>query len=1656
MVSPPSSPASSPASSPFSLLVREGSDGDLVAVPAPALSSPALPFFGPHSFRWHRRRRARSVSVPLPPRTAAPLCACRCSPADVPCTNDAMPGSDFCPQCALCSRVGAAPSCHCPCLHPAELVSPSAPYAWGDRTPVVFVSYCCGGESLAYACNRLREAPGSVVLAVDVHPRTVALANVSLPPGDLDRLLYAQVSTTCMPTPHLLRSLLSAVGGALPAHVVELECGLPCTTYTTRSGRDSNPHRVSGTLLPRTREGRLADLFRRELFATLQWLRRASPDLSILLEQPLGSLFWRHPEVTAFVAAVGARVVAVDHCVAAVTPADLALGSPQKPSGHLVLGYPAVPDLRCAALRCAHRLPAPLGDYHAHVIQLPGRLSGRRVPGQVRVPARYAARHPEGLHGVVFSLARRAGTLPASAMVSAPAPAPAAVADPDPSFGAPGVRLHRLTPQACVYSAVELHAIFGHVLPAARMAATLNGHLDFRMKRADGSIVCSPDITVDDVTLPGPCHVCTITQMQDVGSRRLHPSVARSRRAAARSSPSAASVSFAPPLALSAMCGGAGGLGSLLLPVSLSAAGPGVPDVDLPEEAETAGSSGSSSSSSSSSEHSPGTAPEGSDADVDAECDVGRPPVFADYPDRLYSRAGALGSTERTFAAMESLPWERRGGRLIHFDVIYPEHASRGRPLKGGVTCYLLGFDLGVQCAMIRPLKHKSDLRRAFKAIAIQQHWPTQGHVAHIVTDGEPALAAALEEAALDMGCSFEVLPAYAPNANRAGAGLVKSLRSAARAYLFEASAHPGAAIDGSFEPFALEQAVQMFNVSAIPAHPLGYSPYRLLHGVPPVFMGVAFGAPLYMHIPKDQRASHVARCEPSGPARSEVVLALGPRSQYSLLPTCLTTRKTRRTSRTLYMAPAGSPPGVFLGSSPAQVSAPMSKLDKVAAAVAHVETVVARSERVAAVARATEAMLNAHDERLLISAGSHLPRAKEYINARCRSLVGVSVATALGMHFPDTSGTVRRYTRKDLDYDIGRDYIRVSLAPDPSATPEELRFDADMSQSAHVASLALSAVSLLSSSESPEPDRAARVDALMAIVAMTDLPWGKYLNGPERDLVIAAWHAELKALVDLGAIEPLERDSPDWHEAVASPRTTPCRVLLDFKRSGQWKARCVIRGDLEDKVAVDGPGFHYFSNVARMSTVRMSALRPGRNVPRPGKVGHRLVSTCDVSNAFLQSDPFPREDRRFLKIRSPIDGSVTYWRHRIPLYGSCSAPARWETTFSTWLTTPESAGGPGFVRGDNEPSVYYHRGRDLLMVLYTDDQFVDGYREDIEWYYGLLRGRFRIKEPQWLSPGASLDHLGVQMFMTDSHLYLSMERYIQSMDVVLQRAGKLIPRRRTPISPSLEITDLRPLGHDKARFFSRALGMCSWLSSTVRLDGRYAFSRIAQYAAEPCYGAYDALIHLLDYYSTTAHLCIRQSLTEPGAWAFFSDSDLCGNAEAACMRRSQLGYVAMCGSAPISWSSKVTTVRFREYDAPAGYSWGRPVVANAGIADNHADVSSAASELYAAGTCVMDVLALSYVASEANVAFPSPFVLQVDNAAAQAFACQRRYAGRSRLRHIDARLEWVRCLRDSALVEVVHVGTHDNLADMFTKALSVRTFTAMRNRMMSFHHIPP
>ena len=74
-------------------------------------------------------------------------------------------------------------------------------------------------------------------------------------------------------------------------------------------------------------------------------------------------------------------------------------------------------------------------------------------------------------------------------------------------------------------------------------------------------------------------------------------------------------------------------------------------------------------------------------------------------------------------------------------------------------------------------------------------------------------------------------------------------------------------------------------------------------------------------------------------------------------------------------------------------------------------------------------------------------------------------------------------------------------------------------------------------------------------------------------------------------------------------------------------------------------------------------------------------------------------------------------------------------------------------------------------------------------------------------------------------------------------------------------------------------------------------------------------------------------------------------------------------------------------------------------------DLSSAASEIYAAATSTQEFMALQYMCEEMNIDFPKPFSLQLDNTSAEMFI--KDTVSKTRLKHIDKRLAWVRLLRD-------------------------------------------
>jgi hypothetical protein len=508
--------------------------------------------------------------------------------------------------------------------------------------------------------------------------------------------------------------------------------------------------------------------------------------------------------------------------------------------------------------------------------------------------------------------------------------------------------------------------------------------------------------------------------------------------------------------------------------------------------------------------------------------------------------------------------------------------------------------------------------------------------------------------------------------------------------------------------------------------------------------------------------------------------------------------------------------------------------------------------------------------------------------------------------------------------------------------------------------------------------------------------------------------------------------DPSDPVYAEAKELAVTGRYLLDIKRNGMYKARGVKHGFKEDKSTADGPGFVYYTHLTKLHTFRMAYFRPNRDT--------RRVALRDIRTAFLQSDEYPPDLVKYLRMWNPITQSEEVFSQKGPLYGENSAPARWENTCAPYYVAE------GFIRGDNERAVFYQPELDLLNLVYVDDNYLDGEEDAVIAGSQLMEDIFDCKELEWLAPDQPLDYLGMELLMDSARMYISMKKYI---NLCLESLGWVdVKTARIPMTKAID-SSTAAVDAGEANRYHRGLGCLSWLNMTARLDIAQAFSRLGQHQANPTESAMDTLKQVYRYLKGTAHYRLSgpihtedrrldQLMHAAGAddhhnWEFYCDSDFAGNTEVENKRRSQNGYVALLNGAPVYWVSKVASVAF----------------ACSEINEAHADVSSSAAEVYCAGNATMDFLNLSYVAEEMNVAFPKPFILQMDNSAAQIFADDTAY--KSKLKHIDCRQEWVKMLRDKQICKCIHVASADNLADLFTKILPINTFERLRDRLM-FH----
>ena len=430
------------------------------------------------------------------------------------------------------------------------------------------------------------------------------------------------------------------------------------------------------------------------------------------------------------------------------------------------------------------------------------------------------------------------------------------------------------------------------------------------------------------------------------------------------------------------------------------------------------------------------------------------------------------------------------------------------------------------------------------------------------------------------------------------------------------------------------------------------------------------------------------------------------------------------------------------------------------------------------------------------------------------------------------------------------------------------------------------------------------------------------------------------------------------------------------------------------------------------------------------------MIAIIDISTAFLQSTKYPEGKVKYVKFKNPITGEMMYFKQFGPLYGEKSAPMEWEDTIAPFI---ESL---GFTRAKNDACIFFHKDTGMIVLLYVDDLYLDGIPSDVMEFHRNLTARFECKELMILEEGRCLDYLGMEISKRHnngvSEVSLTMAAYTRKLVEFLKvdSTHHSMNAVDCPHKDKMNTHDDDDVSLDYAdrKVFMTGLGMLGWLVSCIRGDLAYTYSMIASDMANPTKLSMKRLIWAARYLkgtSTYGGVTKRDMNTSTSQWRHFTDSDQGKDQSTVNKGKARCGQISLANGMPVFYKSKATSV----------------AMAHPSIIEGHADVSSAACEIYGAAQATFNILYLSYCADEMGITFQRPSVLEMDNAAAEVFT--NNTALNSKLRHIDQRQHWVQALRDHNLIKAIHVDTKVNLADIFTKSIDGPIFRTLRDMFL-------
>ncbi|KAG7587833.1 Retrotransposon Copia-like N-terminal [Arabidopsis suecica] len=466
--------------------------------------------------------------------------------------------------------------------------------------------------------------------------------------------------------------------------------------------------------------------------------------------------------------------------------------------------------------------------------------------------------------------------------------------------------------------------------------------------------------------------------------------------------------------------------------------------------------------------------------------------------------------------------------------------------------------------------------------------------------------------------------------------------------------------------------------------------------------------------------------------------------------------------------------------------------------------------------------------------------------------------------------------------------------------------------------------------------------------------------------------------------------------------RPIGCRWVYRIKHNAdgtvdRYRARLVAKGFTQQE------GVDYidtFSPVAKLVTVKLF-------LDLAAKHGWSLTQ-LDVTNAFLHGD---LDEEIYMDLPpgyTPPPGQDlppnAVWKLHKSLYGLKQASRQWNKKFSEVLLRD------GFIQSESEHTLFVKHVNNtfIALLVYVDDIMIASNSDEaVSALKNTLAVAFKLKD---LGPVKYF--LGLEIARNKNGISVSQRKY--TLDL-LESIGLLGSKPvATPMDCTIQLHaesgDLLP----DATTYRALIGKLLYLTIT-RADITYAVHKLSQFLAQPRTSHLEAAYRIVRYLKGDPGRGLFYSAHSELRLQAFSDSDW-GTCQDT--RRSTTGFCVFLGNSLISWKSRKQQTASR---------------------------SSAEAEYRALADTTCELLWLNQLLKDLHIKVSGPANLYCDSTAAIHIASNSVF--HERTKHIEIDCHIVRDRLRAGFLNLLHVTTDNQLADLFTKALPPKTFKMLMSR---------